>query len=59
LVRRFEKTGLLGMNILAAKRALIVWRKQQIYFNPDAQPGKIENRLRSRGVHRNPFDHHR
>jgi hypothetical protein len=31
----FEKTGLLGMNLLAAKRALIVWRKQQIYFNPD------------------------
>jgi hypothetical protein len=36
----FEKTGLLGMNILAAKRALIVWRKQQIYFNPDAQQVK-------------------
>ena len=31
----FDKTGLLGMNLLAAKRALIFWRKQQIYFNPD------------------------
>ena len=34
----FEKTGLLGMNLLAAKHAIIVWRKQQIYFDPsDAQ----------------------
>ncbi|MBV8099838.1 MAG: hypothetical protein JOZ31_11825 [Verrucomicrobia bacterium] len=31
----FDKTGLLGMNLLVAKRALIVWRKQQIYLNPD------------------------
>lgn len=30
----FDRTGLLGMNLLAAKRAFIVWRKQQIYFNP-------------------------
>jgi hypothetical protein len=30
----FDRTGLLGMNLLAAKRALIVWRRQQIYFNP-------------------------
>lgn len=31
----FDKTGLLGMNLLVAKRALIAWRKQQIYLNPD------------------------
>ncbi|HEX6565158.1 MAG TPA: hypothetical protein VF020_12780 [Chthoniobacterales bacterium] len=31
----FDKTGLLGMNLLVTKRALIVWRKQQIYLNPD------------------------
>jgi Aspartyl protease len=31
----FDKTGLLGMNLLAAKRALILWRKQQVYLNPD------------------------
>ena len=31
----FDKTGLLGMNLLVGKRALILWRKQQIYFNPD------------------------
>jgi hypothetical protein len=31
----FEKTGLLGMNLLAAKRALITWRKQRIYFGPN------------------------
>lgn len=31
----FEKTGLLGMNLLAAKHALITWRKQQIYFGPN------------------------
>ena len=30
----FEKTGLLGMNLLAAHRALILWRKQQIYLDP-------------------------
>jgi hypothetical protein len=31
----FEKTGLLGMNLLVGKRALIFWRKQQMYLNPD------------------------
>ena len=30
----FDKTGLLGMNLLVAKGAVIVWRKQQIYLNP-------------------------
>ena len=30
----FEKTGLLGMNLLVAQRALILWRKQQIYLDP-------------------------
>jgi hypothetical protein len=45
----FEKTGLLGMNILAAKRALIVWRKQQIYFNPDAQQVKSKTDYEAEG----------
>jgi predicted aspartyl protease len=36
----FEKTGLLGMNLLAAKRAFIVWRKQQIYFDPRPDQAK-------------------
>ena len=36
----FDKTGLLGMNLLVAKRALINWRKQQIYLNPDDQQVK-------------------
>ena len=36
----FDKTGLLGMNLLVAKRALIVWRKQQIYFDPNDHPVK-------------------
>jgi hypothetical protein len=36
----FDKTGLLGMNLLATKRALIVWRKQQIYLNPDGHQVK-------------------
>jgi hypothetical protein len=31
----FDKTGLLGMNLLVTKRALIVWRKRQIYLNLD------------------------
>jgi hypothetical protein len=31
----FDKTGLLGMNLLVGKRALIFWRKQQMYLNPD------------------------
>jgi hypothetical protein len=31
----FEKTGLLGMNLLAAKHALITWRKKLIYFGPN------------------------
>jgi hypothetical protein len=31
----FDKTGLLGMNLLVAKRALILWRKQQLYINPN------------------------
>jgi len=32
--RPFDKVGLLGMNLLVTKRALIAWRKQQIYLNP-------------------------
>jgi hypothetical protein len=36
----FDKTGLLGMNLLVAKRALIVWRKRQIYFNPNDHQAK-------------------
>jgi aspartyl protease len=36
----FDKTGLLGMNLLVAKRALINWRKQQVYLNPDDQQVK-------------------
>jgi hypothetical protein len=39
----FDKTGLLGMNLLAARRALIIWRKQQVYFNPD------DHQMKSKG----------
>ena len=30
----FERTGLLGMNLLLQKRALIVWSKHRIYLDP-------------------------
>jgi hypothetical protein len=36
----FEKTGLLGMNLLAAQHALILWRKQQIYLDPSDDHAK-------------------
>jgi hypothetical protein len=47
--RAFDKTGLLGMNLLAAKRALIVWRKQQIYFNPDDRVVKSKTDYEAEG----------
>jgi hypothetical protein len=30
----FDKTGLLGMNLLLARHALIFWRRQRIYLDP-------------------------
>ena len=30
----FDKTGLLGMNLLLARHALIIWRQQRIYLDP-------------------------
>jgi len=38
----FEKTGLLGLNLLVANRALIRWRKQEICFNP--RPDQIRSK---------------
>jgi hypothetical protein len=45
----FEKTGLLGMNLLIAKHALIVWRRQQIYLDPSDQQVKSKSDYEAEG----------
>jgi hypothetical protein len=52
----FDKTGLLGMNLLVAKRALINWRKQQIYLNPDDHPVKSKVDYETEGYTAIPLD---
>ena len=47
--RAFEKTGLLGMNLLIAKHALIVWRRQQIYLDPSDQQVKSKSDYEAEG----------
>jgi hypothetical protein len=45
----FHKTGLLGMNLLVAKRALILWRKQLIYLAPSADQVKSKAEYKGEG----------
>ena len=51
----FEKTGLLGMNLLVAKHALIVWRRQQIYLDPSEQQIKSKSDYEAEGYIAIPF----
>jgi hypothetical protein len=52
----FEKTGLLGMNLLAAKHAIIFWRKQQIYFDPGDAEVKSKADYEGEGYRSIPFE---
>jgi hypothetical protein len=51
----FEKTGLLGMNLLAAKHAIILWRKQLIYFDPSDAEIKSKADYEAEGYRSIPF----
>ena len=51
----FEKTGLLGMNLLIAKHALIVWRRQQIYLDPNDDQLKSKSDYEAEGYIAIPF----
>jgi hypothetical protein len=51
----FEKTGLLGMNLLVAKHALIVWRKQKIYLDPHDDQVKSKADDEAKGYVAIPF----
>jgi hypothetical protein len=51
----FDKTGLLGMNLLAAKHALILWRKQQIYLDPRREQVKSRADYEAAGYTSIPF----
>jgi hypothetical protein len=51
----FEKTGLLGMNLLVAKHALIVWRRQQIYLDPNDDQVKSKSDYKAEGYIAIPF----
>jgi predicted aspartyl protease len=52
----FEKTGLLGMNLLAVKHAIIGWRKQQIYFDPGKAQIKSKADYEAEGYRSIPFN---
>jgi hypothetical protein len=51
----FDKTGLLGMNLLAAKHALILWRKQQICLDPRPEQVKSRADYEAAGYRSIPF----
>jgi hypothetical protein len=51
----FDKTGLLGMNLLLAKHALIVWRKQRIYLDPSGDQVKSNTDYETEGYVPIPF----
>jgi hypothetical protein len=51
----FDKTGLLGMNLLLAKHALIVWRKQRIYLDPNGDQVKSNTDYEAEGYIPIPF----
>ena len=52
---RFERTGLLGMNLLLPKRALILWKKQRIYLEPTADEAKSRGEYEADGYTAIPF----
>lgn len=51
----FEKTGLLGMNLLLAKHAFVVWRKQRIYLDPGGDQVKSHADYEAEGYVTIPF----
>jgi hypothetical protein len=51
----FERTGLLGMNLLSSKGALINWRKQRIYLDPTDEQTKSKTGYESEGYTAIPF----
>jgi hypothetical protein len=51
----FDRTGLLGMNLLLARHALIVWRKQRIYLDPSDDQVKSSADYEAEGYVAIPF----
>jgi hypothetical protein len=51
----FDKTGLLGMNLLLAKHAFIVWRRQRIYLDPSVEQVKSRAAYEAEGYAAIPF----
>ena len=51
----FDKTGLLGMNLLLAKHALILWRLQRIYLDPGCDRVKSKADYEAEGYVTIPF----
>ncbi len=51
----FDKTGLLGMNLLLARHALIVWRRQRIYLDPSGDQVKSNTEYEAEGYVTIPF----
>jgi len=51
----FDKTGLLGMNLLLARHALIVWRRQRIYLDPSGDQVKSSADYEAEGYVAIPF----